>query len=394
MKIAKKSLLLTVKIGIPIAIIAYLVFEAKNKEAFGDLYAHPKNWPLLAAAALSCGSAVLLTLIRWYYLIRALDVPCRFREVLRIGFMGYLFNLAPMGIVGGDVLKAVLLGRHYKGSQAKAFASTIVDRILGLYMLFVVATVAILATGFLHFGHPQIRFICRLAIGLTIVGTVGIAVLWFLASANGKVAALMKKRPPFIDPIERLIAATAMYRRKPLVLTAGAIMSVGVHSLFTLGIFLIAVGLFGNLLPAQLSLKSHFVVAPLSAATGVIPLCMGPFETVLSYLYQWVGGTENALAQGLVVALGYRIITVLIAAVGLAYYFGARQEVAEAMHADTHEQQSAEDKSTDNKTGDDSPSEQARTIIHIHRVRHQAPSQNSAAQSSAVGNASFRNRPS
>lgn len=362
-RIVKKSLLLLLKIGIPIAIIAYLVYEARSKDAFADLYDNPKNWPLLAAACACCGSGVLLTLIRWYYLIRVLDVPCRLREVLRIGFMGYLFNLAPMGIVGGDVLKAVLLGRHYKGSQAKAFASAIVDRMLGLYTLFVVATVAILATGFLHFPHPQVRFVCWIAIGLTVVSTIGIAVLWGLASANGKVGALLKKRPPFIDPIERLIAATALYRHKPLVLTAGAIMSVGVHSLFSVGIFLIATGLFGNLLPESLSLKSHFVIAPLSAATGVIPLCMGPFETVLSFLYEWVGGTQNALAQGLVVALGYRIITVLIAAVGLAYYFGARREVAEAMHEETPEQDPDDDESNDRKPGNGSPSDKVRTII-------------------------------
>ncbi len=335
MTIVKKTLLLLVKIGIPIAIIVYLVYEAQSRDAFADLYGHPKNWPLLAAACGCCGSAVLLTLIRWYYLLRALDVPCRLREVLRIGFMGYLFNLAPMGIVGGDVLKAMLLGKHYKGSQAKAFAAVIVDRILGLYTLFVLATVAILATGFLHFDHPQIRVICQAAIGLTVVGTIGLAVLWVLASANGKISVFLKKRPLVGEPLERLVTATAMYRRKPLVLAAGAIMSVGVHSLFTVGIFFIAVGLFGNLLPQPLTLKSHFVIAPLSAATGVIPFSIGPFEAVLSYLYQWVGGTQNALAQGLVVALGYRIITVLIAVVGLAYYFGARREVAEAMHVET-----------------------------------------------------------
>ena len=77
MTIVKKALLLLVKIGIPIAIIAYLVYEAKSKDAFADLYAHPKNWPLLAAACVSCGSAVLLTLIRWHYLVRALDARLR-----------------------------------------------------------------------------------------------------------------------------------------------------------------------------------------------------------------------------------------------------------------------------------------------------------------------------
>ena len=53
---------------------------------------------------------MLLTFIRWYYLVRALDLPFTLREALRLGFLGYLFNLMPMGIVGGDLLKAVMLG--------------------------------------------------------------------------------------------------------------------------------------------------------------------------------------------------------------------------------------------------------------------------------------------
>ena len=359
-QIAKKSLFLLVKIGIPIAIIAYLVYEAKSKEAFSDLYEHPKNWPLLAAACVCCGSAVLLTIVRWYYLVRALDVPCRFRDILRIGLMGYLFNLAPMGIIGGDVLKAMLLGGRYKGSRAKGFASAIVDRLLGLYMLFIVATAAILFTGFLQFDHPEIRFICQLIIGLTVAGTIGVAVLILSSSADGKVLEFLKNRPLVGEPLERLASATAMYRRKPLVLTAGALMTVGVHSLFTLGIFFIAIGLFGNLLPEPLSLKTHFVIAPLSAATGVIPLPMGPFETVLSYLYDWVGGTSNAMAQGLVVALGYRIITVLIAIFGLAYYFSARREVTAAMHADTRQEETDGHELKKEKTTEDPPADQPR----------------------------------
>lgn len=354
MNIAKKSLLLLIKIGIPIALIVYLVFEAKKNQAFADLRDNEKNWTVLAVAAASCTTAVLITIIRWYYLVRALDVPCRFREVLRIGLMGYLFNLAPMGIVGGDVLKAVLLGKRYKNARAKSFASMIVDRLLGLYILFVVATAAILLTGFLHFDHPQIRFICRLTIWLTVAGTIGTAALFILGAANGRISPFIKRQPVYGESLERLVSATAMYHKKPLTLLNASLMSVAVHSFFTLGVFLLAMGLFGDLLPSPLSLKAHFVVAPLSAATGVVPLCLGPFEAVLSYLYQWVGGTPNALAQGLVIALGYRIVTVLIALVGLVYYFGSKTEVARAMNDQTETQsKNADEESSDEKSSSD-----------------------------------------
>ncbi len=36
--------------------------------------------------------------------------------------------------------------------------------------------------------------------------------------------------------------------------------------------------------------------------------------------------------EGLMVALGYRVITVLIAAVGICYYLGSREQLAEALH--------------------------------------------------------------
>ena len=59
-----------------------------------------------------------------------------------------MFNLAPLGVVGGDLVKAVMLGREQRNKQASVVASVIVDRVIGLYVLFVVATAAILATGF------------------------------------------------------------------------------------------------------------------------------------------------------------------------------------------------------------------------------------------------------
>ena len=124
------------------------------------------------------------------------------------------------------------------------------------------------------------------------------------------------------------IAPTTIFGR-PGVLAASAVMSVFVHGTFAAGVFCIARGLPGE----DLSLPMHWVVAPLAASTGVIPLVMGPFELVLEYLYTHVPSTAVIVAgQGLVVALCYRLITLLIAVVGICYYLGSRQEVSELMH--------------------------------------------------------------
>lgn len=328
---AKKALLIVFKIGLPIAILVYLFWDASKNNSFETLLQQSKNWPLLGLALASCTTAVVITLIRWYYLVRALDIPFTIPEALRFGFLGYLFNLAPMGIVGGDLLKAYMLARHHPSEKTAAVATVFVDRIIGLYMLFVVASVAILLTGFDKLGNEWVGWICHITHLITIVGTVVMIALLMPDLSNGGSTRLLAKTPVVGEILEKVALAVAMYRRRWYVVLGAALMSVAVHSFFSIGIFLICSALYETV-P---DLKMHFVISPLSAATGVIPLPAGPLEGGLNWLYTQVpaaSGVAIASGQGLVVALTYRIITVVIAAVGFIYYLSSREEVTEILH--------------------------------------------------------------
>lgn len=327
----KKILITLLKIGISAAILGYLVYDAHRNEAFAHLWRQPKQWGLLTLALVACSTAVTLTLVRWCYLVRALGLPLRMRDALRIGFLGYLFNLAPMGIVGGDLLKGVMLARHQKGKYAEALASVFVDRAVGLYLLFVVASVAILATGFWNVMSPQLQWVAKATLLLTAVATVAIVFVLLPDRTQGKSTRWIARIPYVGPPLLRLVDAVQMYRHKLPVLALSAVMSVAVHSLFTLGVFLIATGLYDEVH----SVDRQFVLVPLSAATQVIPIPAGHVEASLHWLYGQVplpNGQMMKADQGLIVALGYRIITVLIAAVGICYYLASRAELAEVLH--------------------------------------------------------------
>lgn len=330
----KKILVLLLKIGISLAIVGYLIYDAtRGKDGgnvFTDLVNQPKQWGLLAAAWAFCALAVMLTFVRWWRLVRALDVPCRFADALRISFWGYLFNLAPLGIVGGDLVKAVMLDHMHRGHRAKAIASVLVDRVIGLYLLFIVASAAIWLTGFSRIEQRDIQWICRLTYFITLASTAGLAVVMGMHVTGGRGTRLLGRVPRVGPPLLSLIEAVRMYNRKPWTLCLASLMTVGVHGSFALGCYLIACGLPGN----HLTLAEHFVVIPLSSATGVLPLPMGPFEYVLEFLYTNVpvAGPAVAVGQGLVVALAYRLITVSIAALGVYFYFGSRREMAEVIH--------------------------------------------------------------
>lgn len=327
----KNFLITTLKIGISLAILAYLIVKATNDRAFAELSSQPKNWGMLGAAFAAFFGNIMLCNIRWYYLVRALDLPFTFREAMRLGFLGYLFNLAPTGIVGGDLLKAVMLSRHLGGQRAKAMASVVADRVIGLYVLFVVASVAILLTRFWR-HDPQIYRIAMGTLVLTAVGSVAMAVLFIPGITGGRLTRALAGASRVGQAMERLITELRMYQTNVPTLIASGLMTVGVHLLFILGIYLTARGLYGY---HVVRLAMQFVIVPLTSSTAVIPLPMGPFEVVLDFLY----GRFGLPHQGLIVALGYRIISVLIAFVGVCYYLGSRQEVAAVMHEEEAQQQ-------------------------------------------------------
>jgi hypothetical protein len=327
----KKILITLLKIGISAAILAYLVRDAYRNQAFSNLWQQPKHWGLLAGAVAACSAAVLLTLVRWCYLVRALGLPLRMRDALRIGLLGYLFNLAPMGIVGGDLLKGVMLARHQKGKYPEALASVFVDRAVGLYMLFVVASLGILFVGFWRGGTSQLRWVCHATLVVTAIATAGVGLLLMPDYTQGRMTRWIGRVPYVGRPLWQIVEALQMYRRRLPVLGAAAGMSAAVHSLFVVGVFLIAVGLYDHVH----SLSRHFVLTPLGALTQVIPIPAGHVEASLHWLYAQVplpDGRMLTADEGLMVALGYRIITVLIAAVGICYYLGSREELAEALH--------------------------------------------------------------
>ena len=60
------------------------------------------GWALAAAVGLSL-AGVTITIVRWHWLIRALGLPFRLRDALRLGFLGYLLNFVSFGSVGGDL---------------------------------------------------------------------------------------------------------------------------------------------------------------------------------------------------------------------------------------------------------------------------------------------------
>jgi hypothetical protein len=339
--ILKNAAIQSAKFGISIGIIAYLVYRASLDDSFSKLLSGSKDWALLAAAGALCLGAVLLTILRWNLLVRALGIPLSVKDALRLGFLGYLLNFVSVS-VGGDLFKAIFLVREFPGRRADAFASILVDRIVGLYAVFVLTAAGIVVTGQLNGPIREVRVIGYLALGATGLGAAGMLVLLLRGpSRNPWWAAI-----PYVGrPLDRLLAALAVYRTQRGVVLVSGVMSLAVHLGVTLSVYLVAAGLPG----VPPSLGSHFLIVPLAILTGCLPLPMnglGAFEAVVDFLYIRFAETQAQTASdGLVVALAYRVLTLVVGLVGVVYYLASRREVDEVL-----------EESEDADEADDAPS--------------------------------------
>lgn len=337
-----KRIVALVKIVASAVIVAYLVLKACNDQAFAELWQQPKDWGRLGLACAVFGAGVLLTHVRWYLLVRGLELPFRLKDAFRLGFLGYLFNLAPTGIVGGDLLKGVMLVRQVNGHKAKATASVLFDRVIGLYMMFAVASIAILMTSFSS-PSGQVQLICRCCLLITAVGALGLGFLFIPGLTGGRVTDLVGRVPLIGPALGRMIVTLRLYQNQLPMLGLTTLLSAGVHVLFAVGIYLTACGLYDRVAP----LSTQLVLAPLAATAGILPLPVGPFEAVLEYLYSQSG---MPLHQGLIVALAFRIATLLIAALGIVYYLASRAEIAAELKRDGAESLDAFQLVPDNST--------------------------------------------
>jgi glycosyltransferase 2 family protein len=316
---------------IPLAIVAFLIFDISRQQSWAEVWAGPKDWPLLALSFALYMIAQLLTIVRWYWLVRALDVPFRWNDAVRLGFLGYLLTFVSLGAVGGDLLKAFFVAREQPGRRVQAFATVIVDRVIGLYALFLLASIAIVTSALSGAPTtPVIAAIYQTVLVCTAAASIGFVVLLVVAGPRGKRLTDWLGHLPKVGAILRPLAgAMQMYRRRLGVVLVSVLLGIVVQSLMIATVWAAGAALVSD----PPSLARHTVIVPVAMLTALLPLPgfgLGALEFALEYLYRHVAGAS--VGQGLLAALGFRLVTVATALVSAVVYVANRREVSEVLH--------------------------------------------------------------
>ena len=288
--------------------------DADGKNIFTVLCEQPKRWHFLAAAFFAQLFGASVTFIRWRWLVRTLGLECSYRDAFRLGFLGLMLNLAPLGIVGGDAVKALLIAQRNPVYKSQAVASVFIDRFIGLLVMFIFGSFLICYTGF--YIRPEItaQLFTHLVFAFTAAGLLGTAIVFLPFFAKGHFERWIEKIP-LCGPLgSKLTGALLLYRNRKWCLLQSSLITIFVHLAFGLSLYWIAIALF----PLVPGVVDHFMIHNVANLTSMIPLAAGPYELALEGLYKLFA---MSVGMGLVVSLMFRLVTIFVALAGIVYYY-------------------------------------------------------------------------
>jgi glycosyltransferase 2 family protein len=331
-RLLKKFLIGFFKYAIPLVIIAWLL-SSVDRSQLVRLSRHRDHWPMLIGGGLLTFVAICLSFYRWYLLVRALDLPFRLADAFRLGSLGYLLTFVSGGSIGGDLFKAVFIAHEQPGRRTEAVATVLIDRVVGMVSLLIMTSAAILFTR-PHSASPLVAAICNATLIATGIALAGILLILIPPHTSHLLLVVARRTPKIGITLVRLISALQVYRRRPRALLTVLALGISVHTLLTFALYLAAVAI----LPDAPSLGSHFIIVPLSMVAGALPFTpagLGTFEVAMDQLYLLV--PVPPCSDGILVAMAYRLMTIVIAMVGVGYYWTSRREVRQLLEEAEHQ---------------------------------------------------------
>ncbi len=201
------------------------------------------DWRWTIAALLMLFPNYLIGALRLQCMLRGMNVPCSFGQALSFTFYGLIGELALPFVIGGDLVKAVYVGRS--SSRSIAVASILADRIIGLLGLCVFALVAAALQIPLILADAQLQGAMLLLIALAGSCLLGCVVLLYFHSSAGKLARRLLAVLPGGNKLLTVLRVLKQLCRSAYggYLWAGLSLAVAGHGIWAVSVIFLAYGL-------------------------------------------------------------------------------------------------------------------------------------------------------
>lgn len=226
--------------------------------------------------------------MRWRMLLSIFDVGLSKVRASSLTAIGLFFSTFLPGSISGDAVKGYYIILENKNlSKAHLFSTILVDRLIGLYGIFAIGTIAILSV----FSFEEILEKSALIMPILVVFfLMTILSFFFFVSSVRLIEKVEGSMPKFFKGVFSL---GKLYKNNFKILITSVLMTMFVQS----AIFMYFVYLTSFYNDISLHWKSIFVIYPLGIISLVIPLFpggLGVGHATFELLYQQFGLVEGA----------------------------------------------------------------------------------------------------
>ncbi|MGQ9598639.1 MAG: lysylphosphatidylglycerol synthase transmembrane domain-containing protein [Anaerolineae bacterium] len=301
----RNRILNLLKVVISLGALIYVLRQV-NPEQVLQLFQEMDWGPFLAALLLFL-SGSLVRAYRWGSLVWSLNVSVSWWRLVMLYFVGSFFSLfLPTG-VGGDAVKMYELSRNDHKVSA-AISSVVVDRFLGLLVLFAIALLALVI------GHRWIQP----EVQILIVGIFGAIVILVVLLWQRSWLERWGRRLGVNRLLGQIKVLRELYESLHLYSLAALLYATLASGVWNL-ILIMGYYLLGQAVGIELSAWYYFLFVPVISALLMIPSVggLGIREGGTVLLFSQVGVSEH---QALALALAYDLTLLVVALIGAGIY--------------------------------------------------------------------------
>jgi len=254
---------------------------------------HKMEWVLCIVFLLS---SVFITTYRWKTILETKSShPFRFFSVLKLTWIGLMFNTVLPGAVTGDLIKLVY-ARNIDKSLDKTFLITSVamDRILGLFgLLTLLGISSIFNYGELSSTSPELSKLIQFNFLLTFGMIVFLVILFLPLSAQENIKQLVSKLPVIKNHAVKTLEQVWLIGKNRKMILMAIFVSVFCHIFNIMAFWTLVKPFFTHELPTRYAF-SFIPIGFLTVALPISPAGLGVGHAMFDKLFSFFGIMNGA----------------------------------------------------------------------------------------------------
>jgi len=278
------------------------------------------------AAVLSAGIPFFLGVIRWRWILHVQGLNVRLSRLYSIAFIGMFFNAFMLGSTGGDVIKAWYVAHETHHKKAEAVATVVVDRLIGLLVLFVITLVMMAIFYRRVFEDPKLIWFSIITLAVVLSTVLATVIGLWRGFADRFYLRGWLKRMPRYDMLRRMVDAYRAYASHPTVLGKTVLISLGVHFFSMLSIVCVGYGLGVR----SATLVDYYLYLPIINSVTAVPITISGFGVREGMYVKMFGGVGVEGPVALVMSLLGYLASLFWSVIGGFFFLTHRKEMPPA----------------------------------------------------------------